>query len=463
MADQYRILVVDDEEAVCKILKSELTVEGYQVDTALDGNTAINMLQDGKYDVILLDIKMPRVSGIDVLKFIKENVPDTQVIVLTAFPDINLAKDCIKLGAFDYTTKPYDINELLVNIENAIKQRNLLRENQVMRIEQPKRAIVGTSEAFKKVLDIAAKVAPTESVILIQGASGTGKELVAHYVHQRSQRSERPFVAVNCASIPDTLIESELFGHEKGAFTDARALKQGLVEMADGGTLFLDEVGDVSPLIQPKLLRFVETGEFRRVGGVHSLRANVRLISATNKDLRDEVSKGKFREDLLYRLNVVTISLPTLRERKDDVELLVDYFLRSKSKAKAIKSISPDALEILKRYDWPGNVRELEHIIEGALILTEGDMIRRDDLSLSISIRGNALEADSASYYFGEAKSIQQLSLEELEKIHIKHVLDSNNWNRNKTAQILGISLKTLYLKIKQYGMQPQQPAAAGN
>jgi two-component system response regulator AtoC len=456
MAEQSHILVVDDEEPVRQILSKELIAEGYLVDTAQDGNTAINMLQNKMYDVILLDIVMPRVSGIDVLKFIRENVPYAQVIVLTAYADVKIAIECIKLGAFDFTTKPYDIDELRVIIEHAVERKHLLLENRLMKAELSKKggfSIIGVSDAFRKVLETAAKVAPTESVILIQGASGTGKELIAHYVHQHSPRGDKPFVAVNCASIPDTLIESELFGHEKGAFTDARALKQGLVEMANGGTLFLDEVGDVSPLIQPKLLRFVETGEFRRVGGVNTLRVSVRLISATNKDLQEEVGRGKFREDLLYRLNVVTLPLPTLRERKDDVEPLVDYFLKTKSKSKAIKSISPEALDILKRYDWPGNVRELEHIIEGALILSEGETIKPEDLSLSIIIRGKAAETAAVSYY-GDAKSVQQLSLEDLEKIHIKHVLDGNGWNRNRSAKVLGISLKTLYLKIKQYGLQ---------
>jgi DNA-binding NtrC family response regulator len=296
----------------------------------------------------------------------------------------------------------------------------------------------------------ARKVAASEAFILVQGASGTGKELIAHLIHNESPRRDQPFVAVNCASIPDQLLETELFGHEKGAFTNAYSAKQGLVEVANGGTLFLDEVGDISQPTQAKLLRFLETGEFRRVGGTTSMKVDVRVISATNKNLQHEVQVGRFRDDLLYRLNVVSIQLPTLRERKEDIPLLVDYFLKRKSKA-IPKRLSQAALEVLMRYDWPGNVRELEHVIEGGIVLCQGDEIEPRDMWINPALSTEV--AASAPRSFSDTEN-RLLSLEELEKIHIEKALSFNHWNRVKTAQMLGITPKTLYLKIKKYHLK---------
>ncbi|MRR37323.1 sigma-54-dependent Fis family transcriptional regulator, partial [bacterium] len=313
------ILVVDDEEAFRYMLSSLLTGAGYTVDTATDGVAAINAVQGKVYHVILCDVRMPKVDGLEVLKFVRANIPGAEVIMLTGMAEVKTAVECMKVGAYDYITKPTTADELLGTITRALERRQLMIDNLVMkgtidRLQGPYH-MVGESDAFRRVLDIAAKVAPTESTVLIQGGSGTGKELVANFIFQNSGRKDAPFVTLNCASIPDTLIESELFGYEKGAFTDARTMKQGIVEIADKGTLFLDEIGDISPIVQPKILRFIQSGEFRRVGGNITLTADVRILSATNKNLKEEVREGRFREDLLYRLNVITIDIPPLRQR----------------------------------------------------------------------------------------------------------------------------------------------------
>ncbi len=327
------ILIVDDEETIVHPLSRVLEIEGYYVNTAGDGRIAINMLQTLPFDLVLLDIVMPNVDGIEVLKFIKDQHLDTEVIMLTAVYEVKTAVDCMKLGAYYYITKPYLTDDLLALIERAIERKRLLFHNKALKRQIADRAlpssIVGVNKSFLKMLDLASRAAPTDSTVLIQGASGTGKELVANLIHINSPRKEQAFLAVNCSSIPEALLESELFGHEKGAFTDARTAKQGLVEIADGGTLFLDEIGEMPLSIQPKLLRFLQTGEFRRVGGNKNLKSDVRIISATNKDLRLETAARRFREDLLYRINVVTVQLPPLRDRKDDIPLLIDHFLRS--------------------------------------------------------------------------------------------------------------------------------------
>ena len=455
MAKKYRILVVDDEESITFLLKTELEeLSDFDVDVAPNGTEAINLIQSTIYDIALLDIKMPRVSGIDVLKYFNEHSPTTQVIMLTNVIDYKTAIETIKLGAYDFLSKPYDTQQLLATVRRAVDRRQLVIDREVMqrelnRISGPS-GLVGESKVFRNAVENARKVADSEAFVLIQGASGTGKELLAHLLHNESSRRDQPFVAVNCASIPDQLLESELFGHEKGAFTNAYTAKQGLVEVANGGTLFLDEVGDISQPTQAKLLRFLETGEFRRVGGTSSMKVEVRVISATNKNLQAEVQAGRFREDLLYRLNVVSIKLPTLQERKSDIPLLIDYFLKRKSKANS-KRVSPDAMEILMRYDWPGNVRELEHVIEGATVLSQGESIESKDLWINPSLSGQAEVSAPAP---GGGHQSPDLSLEEIEKIHIEKVLRSNDWNRIKSAQVLGITPKTLYLKIKKYGIK---------
>ncbi len=444
MADTIQALIVDDEKNVTDLLKLQLEETGFAVDIAGDGAAGINKIQGKRYDLILLDLKMPRINGLEVLKFAKENQPDSQVIILTGYGDIKTAVDTIKIGAFDFITKPYNFDELIVSINNALEMRRLIMDNRFMKMQLADRKyeIVGHSGALQSVVDIALKVAPSEASVLITGPSGSGKELIAHLIHENSERSKKPFVAVNCASIPDTLIESELFGHEKGAFTDAHSLKQGLAEIADGGTLFLDEVGDISYLVQPKLLRFIETGTFRRVGGTVEMSVNARIVSATNKDIDREVEEGKFREDLLYRLNVVHVEVPSLHQRREDIPLLVEHFLTRKQRTRRAKRISQEALKLLMEYDWPGNIRELENVIERAAILATGDEITPDFIALTGKSRSPDLR-----------RIPTRLSLAELEKIHIENVLKANGFNRTKSAKALGISLKTLYLKIKHYSI----------
>ncbi len=444
-----RVLIVDDEESYRATLAASLRSEGFAVDPAEDGVQGINAVQAKPYDIVLLDVKMPNVDGLEVLRFVKENFPDVEVIMLTAVVDVRIAVECMKLGAYDYLTKPFPSGELLGILERTLEHKRLLRENLLLKSALSRLSgsseMIGKSKALHKVLEMATKVAATDSTVLIQGPSGTGKELIAIFIHQNSERKDRSFVTLNCASIPDSLIESELFGHEKGAFTDARTAKPGLVEVAGGGTLFLDEVGDVSATIQPKLLRFVQTGEFRRVGGTTTLKTDVRIISATNKNLAEEVRAGQFREDLLYRLNVITIELPPLKDRMEDVPLLVGNFLKNKLHTKVPKNISPRAMEILMKYDWPGNIRELENVVERAAILCKDDMIQPDDISLPLRATGIVHE-------FVEHAGIGgTVSMKDIERRHIDGVLRALKGNKTEAAKVLGMSLKTLYTKIHRY------------
>ncbi len=444
MAQRYNILIVDDEASLTTMLREELQESGsYEIDLAFDGAEAINLIQKKLYDVVLLDIKMPRVSGTEVLQFIQEHSPASQVIILSQYADVKMAVETTKLGAYEVLAKPYDIDQIEQTIERAIERKKLSIDNKLMEQELSRKTgtfeIIGNSKAMLEIIERAQRVAESDSIILIQGASGTGKELIAHLIHRHSPRRNRPFVPVNCSSIPDSLLESELFGHEKGAFTNAYTAKPGLAEVANGGTLFFDEVADISPVIQPKLLRFLETGSFRRVGGTVELTADVRVLSATNKNLPEEARAGRFREDLLYRLNVITLYMPVLTNRRDDIPLLTEYFLKKKTKSKESKKLSKEALEALMMYDWPGNVRELEHVIERAIILSRGETIDIADLHL----RDQQVETPTATF-----------NLDNLEKQHIEKVLKVFKGNRKMTADALGISSKTLYLKIKEYNLK---------
>lgn len=450
---QGKILVADDEPDFRSMLNNILTAEGHTVTTAEDGSAAINAMQETAFDLALLDVRMPRVDGLEVFNFIKDHYIDTQVIILTGVNDVRIAVDCMKNGAFYYLTKPYSSDELLSLVDRALSQKLLVIENKVMRNELTRLAqtshLIGQSAEFLKVLELANKVAPTDSTVLVEGASGTGKELFANFLHKNSPRADKPFVALNCASIPDTLIESELFGHEKGAFTDAQSMRQGLVEIANGGTLFLDEIGEISQVFQPKLLRFIQTGEYRRVGGNKTLKSDVRIISATNKNLMEEMKAGRFREDLLYRINVITVKIPSLQQRKDDIPLLVQSILERKNKTKTKKEIHPDTMKMLLDYDWPGNIRELENVLERAMILCENNTIRPKDLALP-----QQMPMAQPAYGDSGNKIGSAITINELEKDHIAGVLANTKWNKNLTAKILGISLKTLYTKIQQYGLK---------
>lgn len=452
--ESISILAVDDEESFLQVLQTLLAQEGYKVEVAKDGVAAINALQKRTFDLVMLDIKLPRVDGVEVLKFVRDHSYDTQVIMLTGVHDIKIAVECMQLGAYHYITKPYSSDELLAVIDRAVERKRLTIENKVMKSELARHTfagnIIGDSKSMLELLNIAAKVAPTDSPVLIQGASGTGKELIATFLHKNSLRKDQQFVALNCASMPDNLLESELFGHEKGSFTDAIVMKQGLAEIANGGTLFFDEIGEISLMIQPKLLRFLQTGEYRRVGGNKNLRSDVRVISATNKNLQEEVAKGEFREDLMYRINVITLSVPALSEHPDDIPLLVDYFLKNCVHPRELKMIEPKALELLMKYDWPGNVRELENVIERASILCKENLICIEDIALPIG-RQQLLAKEIPALSGMQIGSA--VSIHDIEKVHIAGVLKIVGWNKNTAAQILGISLKTLYTKIQQYNL----------
>ncbi|MCX6121777.1 MAG: sigma-54 dependent transcriptional regulator [Ignavibacteriales bacterium] len=448
MPKKHRVLVVDDEESITYLVKTELEdLPEFEVDAALSGSDAINLIQSKVYDVVLLDVKMPRIGGVEVLRYIKDHAPTTQVIILTNVVDVKTAIETTKLGAYDFISKPYETAELLATVRRALEHKQLVIDKEVNQLGRPVE-LIGECQIFKDIINKAIKLASSEAFVLIQGASGTGKELFARLVHQHSTRKDQPFIAVNCAAMPDQLLESELFGHEKGSFTSAIKTKQGLVEVADGGTLFLDEVGDISITTQPKLLRFLETGEFRRVGGTNTRMVDVRVVSATNKNLQEEVKAARFREDLLYRLNVVSLRLPNLNERKEDIPLLVESFLSRKTRT---KYLNPEAFQVLMSYDWPGNVRELEHVIEGAVALSHSDIIEPKDLWMNVALSVTLPAASVPSQLPAADKLIK---MDELEKLYIERALKHYRWNRVKTAATLGITPKTLYLKIKRYKIQ---------
>ena len=455
MIKNAKILVCDDDETLCYLLKEQLLEEGFVVDTVYDGNLAIEAIKGKNYDILLLDLNMGEVSGEDVLKFVNDYTSSLQVIVLTAQSDVKKAIECIKIGAYDFINKPYNFDELLVTINRALEHKELLVKTTILASQVNKKlsnSIIGESPELQKIINLANKSALSDSNILIEGETGTGKELFADYIHRHSARNDKPFVVINCASLPDQLIESELFGHEKGAFTDAKSTKQGLVEIAHGGTLFLDEIGELSLSLQPKLLRFLENGEYRRIGGVTSLTSNVRVIGATNRNLLEEADNKKFRRDLLFRLNVITLTIPPMRERKGDVLLLARHFLEIKSPIRSPKKLSTEAEEALSKYSFPGNVRELDHIIERAMIFAEGDTIHVEDLNLPAEIIENIEEVEDNS----QQKIEEVLSMDEVEKKHIAHALRLNKWDRTQTASQLGISPKTLYTKIKKYQIKQE-------
>ncbi len=448
-----KILVCDDDETLCYLLKEQLLEEGFSVDAVYDGKYAIEAIKAKNYDVLLLDLNMREVQGEEVLKFVKDAGYELlEVIVLSAQSDIKKAIQCIKNGAYDYITKPYEFEELVITVRRAIEHRDLIVEkNLYKKVAQKNHSekIIGESKSLQRVLTLANKAAQSDSNVLIEGETGTGKELFAEYIHKQSARKDKPFVVINCASLPDQLIESELFGHEKGAFTDAKSTKQGLVEIAHGGTLFLDEIGELSLTLQPKLLRFLENGEYRRIGGITNLNSNVRVIGATNRNLLEEADVKNFRRDLLFRLNVITLTIPPLRERKEDIIILADYFLSSKSPIRSPKRLSIEAAQILEEYNFTGNVRELEHIIERAIIFAEDDYIRPEDLNLP-----NTLTYKEVGRMGNVDIPSEILSMEDLERWHIGKVLDANRWDRTVTANQLGISPKTLYTKIKKYELK---------
>ncbi|NUN08990.1 MAG: sigma-54-dependent Fis family transcriptional regulator [Ignavibacteriaceae bacterium] len=447
MNENYKLLVVDDELIVRESLLHWFEEENYQVDTADSAEEALKKLQAGKYDVYLLDMKMPGMSGIELLEKIKEVDQEAIVILITAYASVQTAIKALKEGAYDYLTKPVDPDELNHILENALKQKSLTRENiqlkeNIDEIIKPDN-LIGESEEIKKIYSLINTVAPTDTTVMIRGESGTGKELVAKAIHINSRRRYFPIVTVNCGALAESILESELFGHEKGAFTGAHTKRKGKFEMADGGTIFLDEIGTISPKVQIELLRVIESKTFMRVGGNEQIKSDFRVIAATNESLEELVKEGKFREDLYYRLNVFSIFIPPLRERGYDIPVLAYYFLQKLSTAmnKKVAGISEDAMKILTTYNWPGNVRELENAIERAVVISRSDKITPEDLPFQL-YRDTVVSDD------------QVKSLAGMEKMHIQRVLNENNWNISRSADVLGIDRVTLYNKINKYGLQ---------
>ncbi|MGZ3591796.1 MAG: sigma-54-dependent transcriptional regulator, partial [Thermodesulfobacteriota bacterium] len=436
------LLIVDDDRVTIELLNEVLSQEGYEVSTALSGEEAIAQGIDNVFDIVITDVRMGAKDGMEVLRFFKRNAPETTVIMITAFGSIETAIEAIREGAFDYISKPFKLDEIKFTLRRALEQRRLIQENKYYRQElldkyQFKNVIGRTPQMFQ-VYKTIAKVADTRSTVLLSGERGTGKELIARSIHYNSQRNNRPFIPVDCASLVETLVESELFGHVRGAFTGASSAKRGLFEEADGGTLFLDEVGNLSLLMQSKLLRFLQEHEIKRVGGTESIKVDVRVIAATNQPLEPLVKNGRFREDLFDRLNVVTIILPPLRERKEDIPLLANHFLRkfSEENHKNISHISPEALEIITQYSWPGNVRELEHVVERSVILSIHPIILPEDLPKKMFEEMKGPEAQISD---------EPLSLRELEKRYVMKVLERTGGNKKKASEILGIDRATLY------------------
>jgi DNA-binding NtrC family response regulator len=440
-----KVLAVDDEEPFRRLLKKELTRKGFSVEAASDGESALALLKSDEYDVVLLDIVMPGTDGIELMKKIGNDPATPATIVLTGMATVETAVEAMRNGAYDYISKPYKLDELVIVINRAyeyrrLKIKNVLLEQELARKDSPDE-FVGKSRQFKDIFTLIRKIAPTDSSVFIDGESGTGKELVATTIWQYSKRSNAPFTALNCAALSENLIESELFGHEKGAFTSAHQMKYGIVEVADKGTLFLDEIGELPLGLQAKLLRFLDSGEFRRVGSNKTLKVDVRVIAATNKDLSILIQSGGFRQDLYYRLNVINIKIPPLRERSEDISDLAKHFLKKYSNklSKNITDFSSQALEALNNYRWPGNVRELENVVERAVIICDSETLGVADLSIPQA----SLASNNTSYS----------SLEEIEREHILKVLRETEGNQSKASQILGIDRKTLYLKLRKFGI----------
>jgi DNA-binding NtrC family response regulator len=449
MERKYKILVVDDEKIVRESLFNWFEDEGYEVDTAFDAEDALKKFDRGKYDLILLDMKMPGMSGLDLLTKIKDIDPACIVILITAFASVSTAIQALKQGAYDYITKPVDPDELNHLVKNALSQKSLKDENTQLKEKINEMIIpenlIGESDKMKNIFELINSVAPTDTTVMIRGESGTGKELVAKAIHLNSKRKYFPIVTVNCGALAESLLESELFGHEKGAFTGAQFKRKGKFEMANGGTIFLDEIGSVSQKMQVELLRVIETKKFSRVGGNEIIESDFRVIAATNESLEELVKQGKFREDLYYRLNVFTIFIPPLRERREDIKTLAEYFLKKFSKAmnKNFSGISNEAMDFMMNYQWYGNVRELENAIERAVVVGTPPQITLKDLPFSKQENYDKSEIDAAGY-----------SLEEVEKEYIQKVLEKNDWNITKSAEILGIDRVTLYNKINKFGFK---------
>jgi two-component system response regulator HydG len=441
MPEPARLLVADDDPGLRESLERTLTREGYRVTLASDGRAALERVQAGGIDLILTDLKMPGLTGLELLRAAKAIAPDVDVILLTAFGTVEEAVKAMKDGAYDFLTKPFRREQLLKLIDKALERRALIEQNKVLRQQledlRGKGQVIGASPAFRRMMTLVDQVADSAATVLIQGESGTGKELVARAIHERSPRSHRPFVAVNCAALPETLLESELFGYEKGAFTGAAGRKEGRFELASGGTLFLDEVADLSLVTQPKILRMLQEGEFERLGGTRTLQVDVRIVAATNQNLAEMVKDKRFREDLYYRLNVITVYVPPLRDRPEDIRVLAQHFLRvyAAKNNRALEGFTPEAVERLESYGWPGNVRELENVVERAVVLGP------EELPDEVTGTRKRAPRDAIVELVGTP-------LADIEQRLLDEALRITGGNKTQTAKLLGIDVRTVARKL---------------
>lgn len=448
MDNKFRVLVVDDEEIVRESLSDWLQKYGYQVGTAVDGPSALAKVQQQSWNALLVDLKMPGMDGLEVLRRSRQMQPGATVIIMTAYASVDTAVQAMKDGAYDYLVKPFDPEEISLMMKKLVERQALIEENIFLKKELAKRYgfkdIIGKSPKMQEVFELIKAVGPEKSTVLIQGESGTGKEVLARAIHEISPRREKGFIAVSCGALTESLLESELFGHEKGAFTGAAAQKKGRFELADEGTLFLDEIADISPKNQLDLLRVIERKEFTRVGGTKSIKVDVRIIAATNKDIQKLAQAGKFREDLYYRLNVIMVVLPPLRERREDIPLLADHFLQKCNieTGKKIQRISEDLLALFLRYDWPGNVRELANVIERVVVLEKTNLLTRSGLPPAL------VKIESTGV------SLVDKPLHIVEKEYIAKMLHRYQWNIQRAAELLEIDRTTLYNKIKRYELR---------
>jgi two-component system, NtrC family, nitrogen regulation response regulator NtrX len=446
-----KIIIIDDEKEICESMKMILEYEGYVVDYSTSASKGLKLIEGEQPACVLLDIQMPEINGFEVLKKIKENIPSLSVIIISAHGSVENAIRATRLGAFDFIEKPIDRDKLLISVRNAIEQNKLITENiEIKKTLEGSGDILGKSKSIINIHELIEKVAPLDTRVLITGENGTGKELVARAIHKNSQRKDKPFIEVNCAAIPNELIESELFGHEKGSFTGAVSQRIGKFELANNGTLFLDEVGDMSPQAQAKVLRAIEDGKIERVGSGKKIEVDVRIISATNKDLADEIGKESFREDLFHRLNVIPIQVPPLRERKEDIPILVEYFsneIITRHKKPPVKFLD-DAIKLLQEMSWTGNIRELKNIVERIIIIIDKREIARSDIEFLLK-PGQATMDDIIDV----SNSFQEFK-EKAERAFIIKQLNENNWNISKTAEILDIQRSHLYNKMKKYEIE---------